>query len=211
MMHINQLHLTDKKELTAVCRMVCEEDEMNTQNKTMRIVLAGLFAALTCVATMIIRIPTFKGYVHIGDCMVIASGVILGPAVGALAAGIGSMLADLLGGYYVFSMATFVIKFGAAFVAGVTFTAIQKVFKKYDIPATVLAGLGSEIVVVLGYFVFEIFYEGVPAAVAEIIPNGVQGVAGLILATVLVPVLLQIPMIRNIKVVLNLNIKKQQY
>ncbi|MBD5539713.1 MAG: ECF transporter S component [Lachnospiraceae bacterium] len=184
---------------------------MNTQNKTMRIVLAGLFAALTCVATMIIRIPTFKGYVHIGDCMVIASGVILGPVVGALAAGIGSMLADLLGGYYVFSMATFVIKFGAAFAAGVTFTAFQKVFKKYDIPATVLAGLGSEIVVVLGYFVFEIFYEGFPAAVAEIIPNGVQGVAGLILATVLIPVLLQIPMIRNIKVTLNLNIKKPQY
>lgn len=184
---------------------------MNTQNKTMRTVLAGLFAALTCVATMIIRIPTFKGYVHIGDCMVIASGVILGPAVGALAAGIGSMLADLLGGYYVFSMATFVIKFGAAFVAGVTFTAIQKVLKKNDIPATVLAGLGSEITVVLGYFVFEIFYEGFPAAVAEIIPNGVQGVAGLILATVLIPVLLQIPMIRNIKVALNLNIKKQQY
>lgn len=181
-------------------------EKMNTQSKTMRIVLAGLFAALTCVATMIIRIPTFKGYVHIGDCMVIASGVILGPVVGGLAAGIGSMLADLLGGYYVFSVATFVIKFGAAFGAGIVFSAFWKVFKKYSLPGTVLAGLASEVIVVLGYFVFEIFYEGFAAAVAEILPNCVQGVTGLILAAALTPVLLQIPMIKDIR--LKLKLKK---
>ena len=174
-------------------------EKMNTQNRTMRIVLAGLFAALTCVATMIIRIPTFKGYVHIGDCMVIASGVILGPVVGGLAAGIGSMLADLLGGYFVFSAATFVIKFAAAFGAGIVFSAFRKVFKKYSLPGTVLAGVAAEVVVVLGYFVFEIFYEGFAAAVVEILPNCVQGVTGLILATVLTPVLLQSPTVRDVR------------
>lgn len=178
---------------------------MNTQNNTMRIVIGGLFAALTCVATMIIRIPTFKGYVHIGDCMVIAAGVILGPAAGGLAAGIGSMLADLLGGYYVFSMATFVIKFAAAFTAGIVFSAFCKAFRKHSLPGTILAGLASEVIVVLGYFVFEIFYEGFAAAVVEILPNSVQGVAGLILASFLVPVLLQIPLVRNLKMRINLN------
>lgn len=172
---------------------------MNVQNKTMKIVLAGLFAALTCIATMIIRIPTFKGYVHIGDCMVIASGIILGPVGGGLAAGIGSMLADLLGGYYVFSAATFVIKFLAAMAAGVNFTSFRKLFKNHDLPGTILAGLASEIVVVLGYFVFEIFYEGFAAAVAEIGPNCVQGVTGLVLAAVLSPLLLKIPMIRSMR------------
>ena len=172
---------------------------MNVQNKTMKIVLAGLFAALTCIATMIIRIPTFKGYVHIGDCMVIASGIILGPVGGGIAAGIGSMLADLLGGYYVFSIATFVIKFLAAMAAGVTFTSFRKLFKNHDLPSTILAGLASEIVVVLGYFVFEIFYEGFAAAVAEIGPNCVQGVTGLVLAAVLSPLLLKIPMIRSMR------------
>lgn len=180
---------------------------MNTQNQTMKIVLAGLFAALTCVATMIIRIPTFKGYVHIGDCMVIASGIILGPVVGGLAAGIGSMLADILGGYYVFSVATLVIKFLAAMAAGFTFTAFKKLLKKYNLPATILGGLASEIVVVLGYFVFEIFYEGFAAAVTEIGPNCVQGITGLILAAVLTPILLKIPMIRDIKAGLNLKEK----
>lgn len=177
---------------------------MNIQNKTMKIVLAGLFAALTCIATMIIRIPTFKGYVHIGDCMVIASGIILGPVIGALPAGIGSMFADILGGYYVFSVATLVIKFLAAMAAGFTFNAFRKLLKKYNLPATILAGLASEIVVVLGYFVFEIFYEGFAAAVTEIGPNCVQGVTGLILAAVLVPLLIRIPMIRDTKAELSL-------
>lgn len=180
---------------------------MNTQTKTMKIVLAGLFAALTCVATMLIRIPTFKGYVHIGDCMVIASGIILGPVIGGLAAGIGSMLADLLGGYYVFSIATFVIKLLAAMAAGFTFIGFQKIFKKYNLPGTILAGLVSEVIVVLGYFIFEIFYEGFAAAVAEILPNCVQGITGLVLAAVLTPVLLKVPMIRDIKIGLNLTKK----
>lgn len=172
---------------------------MNTQMKTRKIVLAGLFAALTCVATMIIRIPTFKGYVHIGDCMVIASGILLGPVTGGLAAGIGSMLADILGGYYVFSIATFIIKLLAAMAAGFTFTALGRIFKKHNLPGTILAGLASELVVVLGYFVFEIFYEGFAAAVAEILPNCVQGAAGLILAAALTPVLLNVPLIRDMK------------
>jgi uncharacterized membrane protein len=180
---------------------------MNTQTKTMKIVLAGLFAALTCVATMLIRIPTFKGYVHIGDCMVIASGIILGPVLGGLAAGIGSMLADLLGGYYVFSVATFIIKFLAALAAGVIFSLFQKLFKQHNLPATILAGLGAEVLVVLGYFVFEIFYEGFAAAVAEILPNCVQGITGLILAAALTPILLKIPTIQNVKATFNLSKK----
>ena len=170
---------------------------MNVQTKTTKIVLAGLMAALTCIATMLIRIPTIKGYIHIGDCMVIASGILLGPVAGALAAGIGSMLADLLGGYYVFSIATFVIKFAAAFAAGVVFKAASKVLKKYTIPLTALSGLASGIIVTVGYFVFEIFYGGIAYALAEILPNCIQGLAGMILSALLVPILLQVPIIRD--------------
>ena len=170
---------------------------MNVQTKTTKIVLAGLMAALTCIATMLIRIPTIKGYIHIGDCMVIASGILLGPVAGALAAGIGSMLADLLGGYYVFSIATFVIKFAAAFAAGMAFPAASKALKKYTIPHTALSGLASGIIVTVGYFAFEIWYGGIAYALAEILPNCIQGLTGIILSTLLVPILLQIPAIRD--------------
>ncbi len=170
---------------------------MNTQNKTMKIVLTGLFAALTCVATMMIRIPTLKGYVHIGDCLVISSGILLGPVFGGLAAGIGSMFADILGGYYVFSIATACIKFLAAFCAGYAFKTAKEKLKLPTAVSVILGGIASEFIVVIGYFFFEIFYEGFAAAVAEILPNCIQGITGLVLAAVLAPVLLHIPMIRN--------------
>ena len=74
--------------------------------------MAALFAALACVATMSIKIPTpgTSGYIHPGDAIVILAGVVLGPAWGFLAGGIGSAMADLLGGYFVYVPITFVIK-----------------------------------------------------------------------------------------------------
>ena len=79
---------------------------------TQKLVLTALFAALTCVATMIIRIPTpgTGGYIHPGDALVILSGIILGPLYGFLAAGLSSCLSDFLGGYFFYVPATFLIK-----------------------------------------------------------------------------------------------------
>ena len=75
-----------------------------------KLVLAALLAALTAVATMIIRIPTpTQGYIHLGDGMVLICGILLGPGLGALAAGIGSMMADLIGGYMAWVPGTFAI------------------------------------------------------------------------------------------------------
>ena len=47
-----------------------------------KLVMAALFAALACVATMSIKIPTpgTSGYIHPGDAIVILAGVVLGPA-----------------------------------------------------------------------------------------------------------------------------------
>lgn len=66
--------------------------------KLQKLVLAALFAALTAVMTTVIRIPSpMSGYVNLGDCAVLLSAWILGPGLGCAAAGIGSMLSDLLG------------------------------------------------------------------------------------------------------------------
>ena len=84
-----------------------------------KLVLAALLAALTAVATMIIRIPTpTQGYIHLGDGMVLICGILLGPGLGALAAGIGSMMADLIGGYMAWVPGTFAIKALTALLGG---------------------------------------------------------------------------------------------
>ena len=65
-----------------------------------RLVYTALFTALTTVATLVIQVPSpMSGYVNLGDAMVLLSAWILGPVYGTAAAGIGSMLADLLSGY----------------------------------------------------------------------------------------------------------------
>ena len=90
-----------------------------TNHKTKTIIIAALLAALTTVATMIIKIPTpTQGYIHLGDGMVLICGILLGPGIGAVAAGIGSMMADLFGGYMAWVPGTFAIKALTALVGG---------------------------------------------------------------------------------------------
>ena len=51
-----------------------------SDQKLKKLVMAALFAALTTVMTMVIRIPSpMSGYVNLGDCAVLLSAWILGP------------------------------------------------------------------------------------------------------------------------------------
>ena len=125
-------------------------------NKLKKLILAALFAALSCVATMSIRIPTpgTSGYIHPGDAIVILSGVILGPVWGFLAGGIGSALSDLIGGYFIYVPITFVIKGLVALAAGLLYQKIGKSQKSRYV-AVVLGGIADIIPVAGGYFVCE--------------------------------------------------------
>lgn len=58
-------------------------------------------AALICIATMIIKILSpFKGYLNLGDCLVLVAGWILPPAYAFLAAGIGWAFADVFRAFF---------------------------------------------------------------------------------------------------------------
>lgn len=168
-----------------------------TNEKLKKIILAALFAALACVATMSIRIPTpgTSGYIHPGDAIVILSGAILGPWWGLLAAGIGSAMSDLIGGYFVYVPITFIIKGLIAMCTGLVFGAIGKSTKTRYI-AVLIGGVIDIILVAGGYFVCEFFIYGAGAA-ASIPANIIQGVGGLIISAVLYPALIAIPYVRQ--------------
>ena len=54
---------------------------------TQKIIFASMPAALTCVATMVIKIPSpLNGYINPGDCIVLLSGWLLSPIYGFMAA-----------------------------------------------------------------------------------------------------------------------------
>ena len=121
---------------------------------TKKLVIGALMAALTCIATMIIKIPTpTLGYIHLGDGLVLLCGIVLGPLGGALSAGIGSMFADIFSGYASWAPATLIIKALTAFVAGFLFHRMQHRFNgngaKYL--SIILGGIIGEAVMVFGY------------------------------------------------------------
>ena len=62
--------------------------------KLRKTVFAALFAAIICVATIVVRIPSpaTNGFFNLGDCFVIIAGQLLGVGFGAWAAGIGCLL-----------------------------------------------------------------------------------------------------------------------
>lgn len=166
-------------------------------NNLKKLILAALFAALSCVATMSIRIPTpgTGGYIHPGDAIVILSGVILGPVWGFLAGGIGSALSDLIGGYFIYVPITFVIKGLVALAAGLLYQKVGKNQKSRYI-AVILGGVADIILVAGGYFICEFFIYGAGAA-ASIPANIIQGVGGLVISCILYPILISIPNVRQ--------------
>jgi len=92
-------------------------------NKTKRIAYTGLMMALSLIGTFIVKIPISStgGYIHLGDGFVMLSGIILGPVYGAIAAGIGSAIADIISGYAIWAIPTLITKGAMAFIVGYAF------------------------------------------------------------------------------------------
>lgn len=142
--------------------------KLNVQKLT----LCGVMAALVFVMTYFpkIPVPVTGGYVHLGDGAIFLSVLLLGP-LGIPAAAVGSMLSDLIGGYMVYVLPTFLIKGLVALVA-------WKLCRKDQPLLALLSFLLAEAVMVLGYFLLEWALYGVASAAAAIGPNVVQGIAG---------------------------------
>lgn len=85
-----------------------------------RMIYTAVMAALVFIATYTIRIPipATSGYINLGDGMVFLSGILLGPMYGAFAAGLGSALSDMIGGYAFWVLPTLLIKGLMAYVVG---------------------------------------------------------------------------------------------
>lgn len=158
-----------------------------TSQTTKKVVIASLFTALTCVATMIIKIPSpLKGYMNFGDSVVLLSGWMLSPLYGFFASGVGSGMADLFSGYVMYAPVTFLIKGVMAVVAFYLYKILRKSLG--EMPSRVLSGAVSEIIMATGYYVFEGFLYGFKASLVNVPANVVQGVAGLVLGIILVGV-----------------------
>ena len=150
--------------------------------KIRKIIIAALFAALAFCATFVIKIPTLTGgYVHLGDSIVLLSGWLLGPLFGTLAAALGSALSDLIGGFPIYILPTFIIKGTMALIAW----CMMKLFSKKNFIFTIMSGTMAGIFMVVGYYLVEAVLYGFAGALVSVVPNIVQGVFGAVSASLL--------------------------
>ena len=153
--------------------------------KPKKSILTALLIALVAVTTMVVSIPmpAVKGYINIGDSVVLLSGLIFGPLVGAAAGAIGSSLADLLLGYTLWAPWTFVIKGLEGFIAG---WLLSRSRKETHRSVAAAASLGA-VVMALGYFLASsVIYQSLAVAVLALPGDLIQGGVSVLLCLVLI-------------------------
>ena len=152
--------------------------------KVRKITFTALFAAIICVMTFIVRIPTANGYLNLGDCGVLTAAVLGGPFIGGIAGGLGSALADILSGYTAWALPTFIIKGVMGLVVGKF--AVSAGLDVKNLIVMIIAGVWM----VVGYYAADIIVfgsetSGFVAAITAMIPNVIQNVVGIITANLL--------------------------
>ena len=158
---------------------------MKQKISTRRIVLAALMAALTVVGSYIrIKVPVDIGGTaafHLGNIMCALSGLLLGPGLGGLAAGLGSALYDIFldPAYLSECWLTFLMKGAYGLIAGLVAWTGKK---NWGYVKAVLAALSGAVTYALLYlgktYLKAVFIQGVaPSA-------GMLAVAGKLPATI---------------------------
>ncbi len=168
-------------------------------NNLRKLTLSGLLATLTFIMTRYFAIPTsIGGSINVGDSIVLLSGLVLGPLYGGLSAAFGSAIADILSPYAIYTPATFIIKGLVAITVATLFRSFKKIDLKINI---IISAIIAEIIMVLGYFVFEAFVLdfGVIVAGYEIINNLLQAGVSIVLVVIIYLSLNKSNILKNIK------------
>ncbi len=164
----------------------------NDDNFIRKVAVIAAFAAVTFVLTLIIRIPipATDGYFNIGDSVIMFGALLFGPWFGLLVGAIGASLADSIG-FPQFILATMIVKGLEGFLVGF----VARSTGRTSDGGTLFALIVGIVTMVGGYFMFEaIIYPWLArfapffnvtdstAAIAEILPNLLQGIVSAAIA-----------------------------
>lgn len=162
-----------------------EQETAKTFQRTRMVVMAAAFAALACVATMVVKVPSpTGGYMNLGDTVVLLGGYLAGASLGRpWRAASARPWADVLLGSPIYAPATLVIKAGMAALAA----ACHQAFGKGRGPLGLAAcGIVGELPMVVGYWLYDALLLGSAAGAAAGIPsNLVQAAFGIAASTLL--------------------------
>ena len=150
-------------------------ERKKSQEHLKNVLMTALFAAMIYVVTSFVKIPTYQGYIHIGDGIMYLAAALLPAPYSIAAAAIGGGLADYLSGFAVWVLPTVMIKSAEAAM----FTSKEnKIVNRHNIIAVIL----SSVVCVAGYYLAEgILYGNFVSALASIPTNLIQAVGSAVL------------------------------
>ncbi len=151
------------------------------KNKTLELVLDGLFIALTLVTTWFIniRLPFVGsgGLIHLGNVPMLVGAMLYGKRTGAIAGAFGMGLFDLMSGWTAWAPFTFVIVGTMGYVVGLIEE--KKPFKAEQ-ANHIIAIILALIIKVVGYYFAEVLLYGNWISPVGSIPGNIiqVGVAG---------------------------------
>ena len=151
-----------------------------TGDKTTKMTLTAVFAALIFLFTFLVKLPVASGYIHLGDTLIYLFATIVGFPWALLAGAIGEGLADLAGGFAIYAPATVLIK---ALVA-VPFLFFTKKSNHILNLWTGLMTIPAGLITVGGYFLADLVIDKAYAMV-DIPGNVVQALGSAVLFLVL--------------------------
>ena len=145
------------------------------------VALIAMLTAVTIVFTLAVRIPfaPTRGYFTLADVGVFFTAFAFGPVFGFIVGGLGTGLADILGGYAHFAIWSFLIHGLQGFLAG-------QLGSNRSLSGMVAGWVAGGAMMVGGYFAVELFLYGAGPAASEAttinLPQVVVGgLAGLLL------------------------------
>lgn len=148
-----------------------------------KVAMTALLIALTTVFTLVVRVPVpaTQGYVNLSDVAITFTGLVFGPWVGLAAGGVGTALADLLGGYAQFAWLSLIAHGAEGLLIGWLGRG------RRALPAMVGAWFVGALAMVAAYLLGEgLVLTGWPAALAEAPMNVLQVVVGAVVGIPLV-------------------------
>jgi uncharacterized membrane protein len=159
-----------------------------SKTKTQRITTVAVMAAIIFVMTWLVKFPlpiSGGAYLNLGDTIIYICAYILGGPLTALAAAIGSGLADLAVGSLVYVVPTIIIKALMGLAAGY-------ITKKQNFPFYLLACAVGGAIMTGGYAVFEALFFDTSYALAAMPFNLIQWAGCVIIAAIFYSVAKQI-------------------
>ncbi len=128
-----------------------------------RISITALFSALILVTTAYVKIPLVLGYIHIGDIFIMLGCYFLPMPFCLISAALGASLADLVAGYVPYMPITAFAKILLA-----VFCRIALRREKVKIWEMIIYPLIGSLLMVVSYLIFEGFYYGWAASIANL-------------------------------------------